>query len=145
MFPLTFNVQPVNSGSASSGTTVPGLPATSLELREYNRRLYEDTEHVPAFLDQQNSFYYPVSEIEVTAITYAPMINGLGYTVQQEVTPVELASSIAAYLAGGWYWFGGILRIDIPKEAFAGQPDTMEVSVNGLALPSKELSWLIPI
>lgn len=148
------------TGSGSVGITYPADPLLQTEVRTFNRRLAVNALGQPVFdgngdqvwYNQINSLYYVHPLIlpgSITSLAYHTVfrdgaVEFRGETFPQEFTPVTLASFTAPYVIGGVAW-NGLLRIDVPQAAFAGQPAKIVVLLNGTELPERIVSWQVLI
>jgi hypothetical protein len=139
------------------GIVTPVDPMLQTEVRTFNRRLAVNALGQPVldgngdqvWYNQINSLYYSHPLIlpgSITSLAYHTVYllstdeYVRGETWPQEFDPVTLASFAAPYVSGGVAW-NGLLRIDVPKAAFAGQPQKIIVVLNGEELPERPVSW----
>jgi hypothetical protein len=136
---------------------LPTDPLLQTEVRTFNRRLAVNALGQPVldgggnqvWYNQINSLHYVHPLIlpgSITSLAYHTVYllsTGdyvRGETWPQEFTPVTLPAFDAAYQSGGVAW-SGLLRIDVPKAAFAGKPQRIVVVLNGDELPERTVSW----
>lgn len=145
------------TGSGNAVVVFPSDPLLQTEVWMFNRRLAVNALGQPVldgnsnqiWYNQINSLYYVHPLIlpgSITSLAYHTVYllsTGdyvRGETWPQEFPPITLASFDAPYVSGGVAW-SGLLRIDVPKAAFAGRPQRIVVVLNGDELPERPVSW----
>jgi hypothetical protein len=156
------SVRPLVAQTSGGEVIVPPAdPLLQTEPRIFNRRLAVTSLGAPildgnldqVWYNQINSLYYSHPLVTVGSITSLGYFTVYDLSTAEEVrgetwaqpfTPVVLATFDAPYATGGIAW-NGLLRIDVPKPAFAGKPQKIIVVLNGDELPEYTIPWEVVI